>query len=215
MFTGIVEETGIVERLERRSEGAKLTLRGHEILSDLERGGSIAINGACLTAVEISPQGFSSDLSPETLKRTNLGMLGAGDVVNLERPLLLAGRLGGHFVQGHVDGMGEFVSLESLQDGGWWLTVRAPDDLLRYLVFKGSIAIDGISLTVASLEGDSLAAAIIPHTYETTNLARLRSGAKVNIECDMIAKHVERLLASERRPGKSSLRIDNLKEQGY
>ena len=215
MFTGIVEETGTVERLERQSGGARLTIRGREVLSDLEIGGSIAVNGVCLTAVTITAEGFSADLSPETLERSNLGLLRSGDRVNLERPLLPTDRLSGHFVQGHVDGVGELVSLESLPDGNWWLSVCAPEGLLRYLVFKGSIAIDGISLTIASLEGDVIGVAIIPHTYERTNLACLGPGSKVNIECDVIAKHVERLLEKVDRAPQSSLSIDDLKEQGY
>lgn len=215
MFTGIVEETGTVERLERQTGGARLALRSREVLSDLDVGGSIAVNGVCLTAVMISSEGFSADLSPETLERTNLGLLRSADTVNLERPLMPTGRLSGHFVQGHVDGVGELVSLESLPDGNWWLSMRVPADLLRYLVFKGSIAIDGISLTIASLEADVIGVAIIPHTYERTNLAGLRVGAKVNLECDVIAKHVERLLETVDRAPKSSLSVDDLKEQGY
>ena len=215
MFTGIIEETGAVERLKHQSGGARLTLRGREVLSDLEIGGSIAVNGVCLTAVTISADGFSADLSPETVERTNLGLLSTGDTVNLERPLLPTARLSGHFVQGHVDGVGELVSLESLPDGNWWLGVRAPEDLLRYLVYKGSIAIDGISLAIASLERDVIGVAIIPHTYERTNLAGLRPGAKVNLECDVIAKHVERLLKTVDRAPKSSLSIDDLQEQGF
>ena len=215
MFTGIIEETGAVERLNHQSGGARLTLRGREVLADIEIGGSIAVNGVCLTAVAISAEGFSADLSPETVERTNLGRLHTGDTVNLERPLLPTGRLSGHFVLGHVDGVGELVSLEALPDGNWWLSVRAPEDLLRYLVYKGSVAIDGISLTIASLELDVIGVAIIPHTYERTNLAGLRPGVKVNLECDIIAKHVGRLLETVDRSPKSSLRIDDLKEQGY
>ncbi len=215
MFTGIVEETGTVEGLERQAGGARLIIRGREVLSDLEIGGSIAVNGVCLTAISITPEGFGADLSPETLERSNLGLLRPGDRVNLERPLLPTDRLSGHFVQGHVDGVGELVALEPLPDGNWWLSVRAPEDLLRYLVFKGSIAIDGISLTIASLKGDVISVAIIPHTYERTNLAGPRVGGKVNLECDVIAKHVEKLLETADRAPKSSLRIDDLKEQGY
>lgn len=215
MFTGIVEETGTVECLKRQSGGARLTIRGREVLSDLEIGGSIAVNGVCLTAVTIDGEGFSADLSPETLERSNLALLRSGDRVNLERPLLPTDRLSGHFVQGHVDGVGELVSLESLPDGNWWLRVRAPGELLRYLVFKGSIAIDGISLTIASLERDVIGVAIIPHTYERTSLARQGPGSKVNIECDVIAKHVEKLLEKVDRGPQASLTVDDLKEQGY
>ena len=215
MFTGIIEETGTVESLEKKSGSARLILQGLKILSDLEIGSSVAVNGVCLTAVSILPGGFSADLSPETIERSALSELCAGDIVNLERPLKPTGRFNGHFVQGHVDGVGELISLEPLVNGNWWLTISAPDALLRYLVFKGSIAIDGISLTIASLKDDLLGIAIIPHTYEETNLAQLRVGAKVNMECDVIAKHVERLLGAVERFPRSKLCVDDLKEQGY
>ena len=185
------------------------------VLSDLAVGGSIAINGVCLTATAIQDRAFSADVSPETLDRTNLGGLKTGARVNLERPLLPTGRLSGHFVQGHVDGVGELQSLASVGDGNWWLQIRVPQELLRYLVYKGSIAIDGISLTIASVEDDTIGVAIIPHTYEATSLGRFEVGAKVNLECDVIAKHVERLMQSvELRPG-SRLTVDGLKEQGF
>ena len=215
MFTGIIEETGTVESLESQSEGSRLILRGREVMSDLEIGGSVAVNGVCLTAVSVSAGGFSADLSPETMERSTLGALCSGDVVNLERSLRPTGRLSGHFVQGHVDGVGAIISLEPLANENWWLTISVPDGLLRYLVLKGSIAIDGISLTIASLENDVLSVAIIPHTYERTNLARLHPGAGVNLECDVIAKYVERLLRDADRFPKSALRIDDLREQGY
>lgn len=215
MFTGIIEETGAVASLDRHAAGAKLTVRAALVLSDLEIGGSIAVNGACLTAVEITPQAFSADLSPETLERTNLGALRPGAVVNLERPLAPTGRLSGHFVQGHVDGFGEFVSLEPVGDGNWWLRVRAPRELLRYFVFKGSIAIDGISLTLASVEDDVIGVAIIPHTYQATTLGKLATGSTVNLECDVIAKHVERLLQAMHLELRPSLSVKDLEEQGF
>ncbi len=194
MFTGIIEELGTVERLEAGAAGSRLAIRADRVLEDLTPGASIAVNGVCLTAVEIAAPLFSSDLAPETLQRTNLGDLRAGHRVNLERPLQPTGRLSGHFVQGHVDGTGVVVSLDPLGDGNWWLKLRAPQDLLRYLVFKGSIAVDGISLTIASIEGDVLGIAIIPHTCQATTLGSRRPGERLNIECDMIAKHVEKLL---------------------
>ena len=215
MFTGIIEETGAVASLDRHAAGAKLTVRAGLVLSDLEIGGSIAVNGVCLTAVEIAPQSFSADLSPETLERTNLGALRPGAVVNLERPLAPTGRLSGHFVQGHVDGVGEFVSLEPVGDGNWWLCVRAPRELLRYFVFKGSIAIDGISLTLASVEDDVIGVAIIPHTYQATTLGKLAAGSTVNLECDVIAKHVERLLQAMHLETRPALSVKDLEEQGF
>ena len=171
------------------------------MLADLSTGGSIAVNGCCLTAVAIEERGFAADLSPETLDKTSLGALEPGSIVNLERPLLPTSRLSGHFVQGHVDGTGEVVALDALGDGNWWLAVRSPQELLQFLVYKGSIAIDGISLTIASLEADVVGVAIIPHTYQVTTLRSLRIGSSVNLECDMLAKHVHRLLAAGSGPG--------------
>lgn len=196
MFTGIVEETGAVLELAHSSAGARMVVAAREVLADLSTGGSVAVNGCCLTAVGSDERGFSADLSPETLARTNLGALGAGSLVNLERPLLPTSRLSGHFVLGHVDGTGEVLGLDDVGDGNWWLSVRVPQDLLQFLVYKGSVAIDGISLTIASLDEDVLGCAIIPHTYEATTLRATRVGASVNLECDMLAKHVHRLLAT-------------------
>lgn len=189
MFTGIVEELGKVQ-----TAGARLTVECSKVLEDLQEGGSIAVNGVCLTALRLTGKSFSADLAPETLRRTNLGDLHEGSTVNLERPLTLSARLSGHIMQGHVDGTGELLALEPLGDENWWLRIRVPPELDRYLVFKGSIAIDGISLTIAALEGDQLSVAIIPHTYQMTTLAGYQPGARVNIECDILAKHVEKLL---------------------
>ena len=191
MFTGIIEELGAIV-----ASGSRLTVRCESILEDLTEGASIAVNGVCLTAIVIEPNSFSADLAPETLRRTNLGDLEAGARVNLERPVTPATRLSGHIVQGHVDGTGELLALDPLGDDNWWLRVRVPAELARYLVFKGSIAIDGVSLTIAALDGDELAAAIIPHTYRNTTLGGYRPGAKVNLECDVLAKHVEKLMTS-------------------
>jgi riboflavin synthase len=182
------------------------------VIEDSTIGASIDVNGVCLTAVEIARDGFSADVSPETLRRSNLGDLRTGSAVNLERPLSPSGRLGGHLVQGHVDGTGDFVALEPLGNGNWWLTVRIPAELDRYVVEKGSIAIDGVSLTVASIEGGLLAATIIPHTYETTALKSHRPGDRVNLECDVLAKYVEKLLGARET---SKLSVDKLREMGY
>lgn len=199
MFTGIVEETGTVAAVRRQAAGARVAVRAAKVLDDLEIGGSIAVNGCCLTAVETGARTFAADLSPETLQRTNLGALRAGAKVNLERPLLPSDRLSGHFVQGHVDGTGEFVALDAAGGGNWLLRIRVPRELLKFLVFKGSIAVDGISLTIAALDGETIAIAVIPHTYRETSLSALKPGARVNLECDMIAKHVERLLREQGR----------------
>ncbi len=200
MFTGIIEETGAVRSFQRSASGARMEVGAGTVLSDLDIGGSIAVNGCCLTAIEIDASGFAADLSPETLERTNLGDLTVGRRVNLERPLLPTSRLSGHFVQGHVDALGELVEVAPAGDENWILRVKAPQDALRYLVYKGSVAIDGISLTVARLDGDVIEVAVIPHTYRETNLSDRQPGESVNLECDMLAKHIERLLPSLQTP---------------
>lgn len=190
MFTGIVEELGTVQ-----TAGSRLSIGCARVLEDLTVGASIAVNGVCLTAIEVRPEGFSADLAPETLDRSNLGDLKPGDGVNLERPLTLAARLSGHIMQGHVDATAVLQSLRALEDGNWELLLQVPKALDRYLVFKGSIAIDGISLTIADVTDGLVRVAIIPHTYAVTNLAKRQPGDRLNIECDMLAKHVEKLLA--------------------
>ena len=213
MFTGIVEELGTVDALTTRAAAARLTVRCATVLEDLVVGGSILVNGVCLTAVDPRPASFSADLAPETLRLSNLGDLRAGSRVNLERPLSPTGRLSGHIVQGHVDGTGEFLSLEDLGGESWWLRVRVPAELDPFLVYKGSIAIDGISLTVAELEGGVLAVSVIPHTYRNTTLGGYRAGARVNLECDILAKYVEKLL--RRLDVRSPLTLEKLRENGY
>lgn len=200
MFTGIIEETGSVLSVERSEAGSRMRFAADTVLSDLEIGGSIAVNGCCLTAIKVDSEGFAADLSPETLEKTNIGDLAVGSRVNLERPLLPTTRLSGHFVQGHVDATGEFVGVTPAGDDNWTLRVRAPEETLKYLVYKGSIAIDGISLTIARLDEDVIEVAVIPHTYRETNLSDLHPGQRVNLECDVIAKHIERLLPSIELP---------------
>lgn len=196
MFTGIIEELGRVIALEPKQTGARLTIACSAILADAAAGASIAINGACLTAVELAADRFSADLAPETLKRTNLGDLQPGSPVNLERPLRASGRLDGHFVLGHVDGTGEVVSLDALGEENWWLRIRMPTSLARYVVMKGSLAVDGISVTVAEIEGAVAGFTIIPHTWAHTALHARKAGARVNLEVDILAKQVEKLLAA-------------------
>ena len=197
MFTGIIEEVGEVRRLIRHDAGARLEIGCRTVLSDATPGVSIAVNGVCLTAVEVDESHFSADLAPETLRRSNLGALQAGSRVNLERPLSLSTRLSGHMVQGHVDGTGELQQLEQIGDGNWWLGVSVPSDLNRYVIEKGSISLDGISLTIAGLGTGSVQVAIIPHTYAATNLRTRKRGDWINIEVDLIAKYVEKLLRHE------------------
>jgi riboflavin synthase len=213
MFTGIVEELGTVESIVARGAGSRIMVRCKTVLEDAVEGSSIAVNGVCLTAVELRPEAFSADVAPETMRRTNLGALRSGSRVNLERPLSPSGRLSGHIVQGHVDGTGEFLSLDDLGEDNWWLRIRVPEELDPFLVFKGSIAIDGVSLTIAALERDELSVTIIPHTYRNTTFAGYRAGARVNVECDILAKHVEKLM--RRLDPKTPLTVDKLRENGY
>ena len=197
MFTGIIEELGLVSTLEQRATGARFVIACSRILADATLGASIAVNGACLTAVELSEDRFSADLAPETLKRTNLGALHPGSLVNLERPLRANSRLDGHFVLGHVDGTAEVIALEALGEDNWWLRIRVPDALTRYIVEKGSLAVDGISLTVAGIRDNEASFTIIPHTYEHTTLRGYGPGARVNLEVDILAKHLEKLVSRQ------------------
>ena len=234
MFTGIIEELGVVAALERGAEpsgGAKLVIRARRVLGGvaddqsgkLREGESVAVNGVCLTARDITGESFAADLSPETLERTDLGSVKTGSQVNLERAMTPSTRFGGHVVQGHVDGVGKLAALDPLPDGNYWLTVEVPGELERYVVWKGSIALNGISLTVARLEGNRLGVAIIPHTYENTALRNLRPGDPLNIECDVLAKHVEKLLVSVEIPSgarkaatkQSSVTLEKLREEGF
>jgi len=191
MFTGIIEELGTVV-----AGGTRLVIECHTVLSDASEGSSIAVNGVCLTALDLTAHSFSADLAPETLSRTNLGDLVPGARVNLERPVTPVTRLSGHIVQGHVDGTAVLTALDQLSDGNWWLKLQIPAGLDRYLVHKGSIAIDGISLTIAALDGPVLGVAIIPHTYTHTTLSQAKPGTRLNIEVDVLAKHVEKLLTA-------------------
>jgi riboflavin synthase len=194
MFTGIVEERGTA----REVGPTRLSIGCRTVAADAELGASIAVNGVCLTVVERAADGLAFDLSEETLRRTSLARLAEGDPVNLERPLTLSSRLGGHLVQGHVDGVGEVADVRPEAGGGAWVTVRAPADVRRYLVEKGSICVDGVSLTVAALDGDGFSVALIPHTLDVTTLGSARAGDPVNLEVDVIAKYVDALL--EGRP---------------
>jgi riboflavin synthase len=191
MFTGIVEERGTIA-----AAGARMKVKCRTVLEDTREGSSIAVNGVCLTATSVDASGFRCDLSPETLARTNLGALHEGSRVNLERPAAVGDRLSGHIVQGHVDGTGEFASLDALPDGNWWLKVRVPPELDRYMIHKGSITLDGVSLTIASLENSVVGIAIIPFTYENTVISSYVEGTRINVEVDLIGKYVEKFLVS-------------------
>jgi riboflavin synthase len=229
MFTGIIEEVGAVAEMtpgKETSGGARLVLRAKKALEGgarLQEGESIAVNGVCLTAREITAETFSADLSPETLERSSLRGLRAGARVNLERAMTPSTRFGGHVVQGHVDGVGRLVALDPLPDGNYWLSVDVPAELERYIVWKGSIALNGVSLTVARLDGCRVGVAIIPHTYENTILADLRPGDPINIECDVLAKYAEKLLAAmgptaaapAKPRGQASVTLERLIEEGF
>jgi riboflavin synthase len=214
VFTGIIEELGVVEAVEPVQGGARLRLRARLVMGDLKEGDSVSVSGVCLTAVDLRKGGFTADVSPETLKRSTLGGLMPGAMVNLERALTPTARMGGHIVQGHVDGVGEIESLEPSGVEGWWMRVRAPEELSRYLAFKGSVAIDGISLTIAEVEGCRLAVAVVPHTLAQTTLRLRRVGDRVNIETDVLAKYVEKLLGTLDPQGRR-LTVDRLREQGW
>jgi riboflavin synthase len=194
MFTGLVEELGTVRAIVANATGARLEIEATAVLDDAVLGASIAVNGCCLTAVELGDGWWAADAVEETLRRTCLGALAAGDRVNLERPVRLSDRLGGHIVQGHVDGVGEIAERVDLADGSTRIVVAAEDGVLRYVVEKGSIAVDGVSLTVAGVDDKTFEFALIPHTATVTTLGIKGPGAPVNLEVDLLAKYVERLM---------------------
>ena len=215
MFTGIIEHVGRIASLEKGHEGARLRVDAGPLAATLAVSASIAVNGCCLTVVSLDGDTFAADLSAETLRRTSLGEMKSGARVNLERPLTGGKELGGHFVQGHVDGVGRVTRLAP-EGPNWWLGVRVPAEIERYVAMKGSIAIDGISLTVAGVADGVVQAAIIPFTYSHTNLQSLAPGDAVNLEADILAKYVERLLESRRDAGSpATLTVAGLVDQGF
>jgi riboflavin synthase len=193
MFTGIVETTGKVTRIDRLSESVRLSIAAGRVSEDVALGDSIAVNGVCLTVVSIDAPELVFDAVYETLRRTTLGSLAVGDVVNLERAMVANGRFGGHIVQGHVDGVGRIASMRPVGNA-WQVFIDVDPNLMRYIVEKGSICIDGISLTVADAGGASFSVSVIPHTWENTTLSTRRAGDSLNIECDIIGKYIERLM---------------------
>ena len=215
MFTGIIEELGTVERVTRGRVSAILAIRAEAILSDLKIGDSVAVNGVCLTATGLTGHGFTADVMHETLDRSALAGLGPGSRVNLERAMAANGRFGGHIVAGHVDGVGTIAAIEQ-DDNAIWFTITAPEQVLRYVVEKGSIAIDGISLTVARVETDRFAVSVIPHTAAVTLLGQRRTGDRVNLESDLVGKYVERLLRpAPEEKGQSRLTMEFLTQHGF
>jgi riboflavin synthase len=211
MFTGIIEEVGRVIQIARGSGTRGLTVSSERLAKELRKGDSIAVSGVCLTAVEITPESVSFDLAEETWKRTSFSRLKEGAPVNLELPMRTDGRFGGHIVQGHVDGVGKFLALDRVNRADdYCLRIEIPPELTRYVISKGSLSIEGISLTVAKIEGTQVTAAIIPHTVAATNLKSLVPGDVVNLEVDMIAKYVEKMMR-----GNGSITLERLVREGF
>ncbi len=219
MFTGIVEEVGKVVKIEQRGENRRITVEAERTPKELGTGQSVSVSGVCLTALDIRKKTFCADLAPETWIRTSFSRMHEGALVNLELPMKADGRFGGHIVQGHVDGVGTLIEFERIVDGegrdseNWWLHIEIPPEIEKYTVFKGSISIEGISLTVAKLDGNRCTIAIIPHTVEMTNLGSLKPGDPVNLEADLIAKYVEKMMKGE--SAASSITVEELVRQGF
>lgn len=214
MFTGIIEELGRVRSIERRGEGVRIVIEARVVTEGSHEGDSIAVNGVCLTALEVQERSFAADGSRETLDRSTLGRLRAGSLVNLERAVTPSTRLGGHIVQGHVDARGEFLSADE-HGGSWTVRIAYPPEMARYLVFKGSVAVEGISLTIAGLSDQYFEIAVIPKTWEVTNFSHLRPGDEVNLEADVIAKYVERMMTLSNTASGESLTLEKLAKLGY
>ena len=214
MFTGLIEEVGKVLSLTGGEGTKRLTVAASQLQREMKKGDSIAVSGVCLTAVEIKRNSLGFDLAAETLARTSLSRLKRGALVNLELPMKADGRMGGHIVQGHVDGVARFLGLEKIEGkDDYWLRLEIPAALAKYVVFKGSISVEGISLTVARIEGTEVTIAIIPHTHEMTNLNQFKPGDPVNIEVDIIAKYTEKMLLDQAAPG--NVTLERLVAEGF
>jgi riboflavin synthase len=214
MFTGIIEEVGRVASIEQHGEDRRVTIAAANAAKQLKTGDSVAVSGVCLTALDTKPGSFCADLAPETWERTSFSRMHEGALVNLELSMKADGRFGGHIVQGHVDGVGKLVALDRIADSeNWQLRIELPSAVEKYTVYKGSICMEGISLTVAKLEGRICTVAIIPHTVEATNLNSLKPGDPVNLEADLIAKYVEKVMTRE--PAESALTVEELVRQGF
>lgn len=209
MFTGIIEEIGEIINVKHGAQSCELTIKGSIIFDDLKIGDSVAVNGVCLTATAINSDTLKADVMAETMRRSSLGTLKKGSKINLERAMPANGRFGGHIVSGHIDGMG-FVQSLVREDNAVWVTITADTDIMKYIVQKGSIAIDGISLTVAKVFKDAFSVSIIPHTGAETTLLTRKSGDRVNLECDIIGKYVEQLVGKP-----SSITEDFLKKYNF
>lgn len=221
MFTGIIEETGIIKSIVKGNKSAVITIAADKVLENTKIGDSIAVNGVCLTVTSMSTNIFTADVMAETLRRSSLGSLIKGSKVNLERAMAADGRFGGHIVSGHIDGIGVIRSLAK-EDNAVWVEIETPSKILKYIVEKGSIAIDGISLTVAKLTDDSFSVSVIPHTGEETTLLSKKTGDNVNLENDIVGKYVERLIGFKEDENKSmadgsngKITMDFLVENGF
>jgi len=216
MFTGIIEEVGKVIAVKKGTVSSRITFSAENILSDVKEGDSIAVNGVCLTAAELTKSTFTADVMAETIRRSSLGSLRPGDGVNMERAMLCGGRFGGHIVSGHIDGTGVISDMKR-EENAVWVTVSADDKLMRYIIEKGSVALDGISLTVAEVGKGYFKVSVIPHTGAQTTLLTKDQGDIINIECDMIGKYVEKLLGGSSKPAPSESRItgDFLAKHGF
>lgn len=215
MFTGLVEEIGVVEAISKSTKSARITIKATTVLQGTKLGDSICTNGVCLTVTSFSGNKFTVDVMAETMRRSNLNNISIGEEVNLERALRVGDRLGGHMVSGHIDGMGTISNFEK-EDNAVWITIATSEEILKYIVQKGSIAIDGVSLTVAYVDSEVFKVSIIPHTKDMTTLLRKKVGHMVNLECDVIGKYVEKLLeAKEQAPVKKGIDFNFLSENGF
>lgn len=215
MFTGLIEEVGSIQAVTRSTKSAKITIKASKVLEDAKLGDSISTNGVCLTVTDFGKGHFTVDVMAETMRRSNLKNLSSGDEINLERALRVGDRLGGHIVSGHIDGVGTISQYEN-EDNAVWISIRTSPDILKYIVEKGSIAIDGVSLTVAYVDDSLFKVSIIPHTKDVTTLLRKKIGSEVNLECDMIGKYIEKLIsAKEQVVVKKGIDLDFLSQNGF
>lgn len=210
MFTGIIEEKGVIENITTGAKSCKLTISGNVIFDDLKLGDSVAVNGVCLTVSRLLSSAFEADVMAETMRRTSMGMLKKGSTVNLERAMQLNGRFGGHIVSGHIDGIGTVINKIN-EDNAVLVTVSADSSIMKYIVYKGSVTLDGISLTVADVKGDRFTVSIIPHTANETTLLTKNIGEKINIECDVVGKYIEKFVSKNN----SEITMDFLRENGF
>lgn len=214
MFTGIIEETGTVEIIQKQGVSAVIKIKCSEVLKGTKEGDSIAVNGICLTAVRLEKSAFWADVMTETMRRSSLSEIQPGDGVNLERAMAADGRFGGHIVSGHIDGTGRITAIRP-EENAVWYTIAAQPEILHYIVEKGSVAIDGISLTVAGVSEKDFWVSVIPHTRQETTLSRKKTGSIVNLECDVIGKYVERFLGKAPEPEKDKIDEEFLQKYGF